>query len=204
MADILISPTTEKNILLKKIRRKKKMYNKICLIEENTIAYSDSGYAILSAGTPVALQSAIKDPETGEDVASIVDSDGNHYKVLEADLLPLDKEEINSLLDSSIPSSCEKHKKIAEKLRPLPYLFLALFGTPLLFLHLFNISIPFLIPSLFYFCVLTSIIAAAEYIKNERKGEYPVSEDYFLNYEENKKKLDKFLEEEKEGEKEEE
>ena len=165
------------------------MYNKICLITENTIAYSDSGYTILSAGTPVILRSVIKDTETREEVASIVDANGNEYKMLEADLISLSKEEINLLLDDSIPQNCEKYKKRAGKLRSLPFWSLAIFGTPLLTLNLFNVSAPLLIPSLFSLLFLTSLGSAFSYIKNERKGKYPVSEDYFINYEENKENL---------------
>lgn len=176
------------------------MYNKICLIIENTIAYSNFGYAVLSAGTPVILRSVIKDAETREEVASIVDSNGNEYKMLEADLIALDKEEIKLLLDDSIPQNCEKYKKRAGRLRSLPFWFLAIFGTPLLTLNLFNVSAPLLISSLFSLLFLTSFGSAFSYIKNERKGKYPISEDYFLSYEENKEKLKTLIQRKEEKE----
>lgn len=176
------------------------MNRKICLIEENTLAHSSAGCIVLTAGTPVVLNSVIKDAETKEDIAFITDFNGSEYKMLDANLLYLDKEEISLLMDDNIPKSCKKNQKTAEILRYIPFVFISIFGLSLLFLNLFNLSSPNINLLLFSICALASLFPASIYIRSWKKGRYPICEDYFLNYEENKEKLEKILREEKKEE----
>ena len=175
------------------------MNTKICLIKENVLAYKGSDYAVLSAGTPVRLINTIKD-ESGEDVATIEDGNGDSYKVLEANLIQLSSEEIKVLRDNSVAENCVKCKKIAQKIKPVTLWSAAISTIPILFLRLFNITDPSInVLFLFIFAIATAIPASI-YIKNEKKGKYVVSEDYFLNFAENEKELEKLLEKEEDEE----
>ena len=177
------------------------MNTKICLIRENSLVYSDSGYAILSAGTPVLLQGVIKDPESGEEVASIVDDKGNPYKMLEADLISLSEEELKTLLNDFILSDCEKKKKKATKMRPIP-MGLIVAAVPFALLKSFGLSLsPFLSVLPIAFC-FSAFLVAMKYVQIAKASIYPISEDYFLSYEENKEKIEVLLQKEKEKEEE--
>ena len=175
------------------------MSSKICLIEENILAYKDSGYSVLPAGTPVRLIATIKD-ESGEDIATIEDSDGTPYKVLEADLIRLSSEEINALRDDSIPENATKCKKIAQKVKPIPMWAATISIIPVLILRLLKVEDPSLHVLFLAIFAAATLIPTSIYVKNENKGKYIVSEYYFLNFSENKKELEKILKKEEEEE----
>ena len=185
-----------------RLKGKRKLNKKICLIEENTLAHSSAGYVVLTAGTPVILKRVIKDLETKEDIALIIDFNGNEYKMLDADLLYLDEEEISLLMDDNVPNNCERSQKNAEILQYIPFVFISIFGLSLLFLNIFHLSSPNINLLLFSLCTSISLVPAFFYVRDWKKGKYPVSEDYFANYEENKGKLKRILEEERKREEE--
>lgn len=175
------------------------MNTKICLIKENVLAYKGSDYAVLSAGTPVRLINTIKD-ESGENVAIIEDCDGTSYKILETDLTPLSSEDIKTLQDSVNVEQTAKSMKIAQKVKPILLWSAGITSIPVILLRLFNITNTFLntlFPTIFVVATVVPAIIFAKYLK---EGKYVISEDYFLNFSENKKKLESFLEKEEDEE----
>jgi hypothetical protein len=175
------------------------MNTKICLIKENVLAYKGSDYAVLSAGTPVRLINAIKD-ESGENVAVIEDCDGVSYKLLETDLIPLSSEDIKTLRDKTNVEQTTRSMKIAKKIKPILMWSAGVTSVPVILLRLFNITNAFLntlFPTIFVVATVVPAIIFAKYLK---EGKYAISESYFLNFSENKKKLESFLKKEEEEE----